>query len=469
VEIDVSEQPPVVDHRPQILGHPRGLFFLSGSEAWERFSYYGMQTLLALYMAKELLLPGHVEHVIGFPAFRVFLGHLFGAYTDTAIAGGVTGLYSTVVYVTPVLGGLLADTLLGKKATVIFGGLIMALGHFLMAFDVSFLFALLCLVVGTGCFKGNIAAQVGALYSPGDKRRADAFQIFYLGINGGVIAAPLVCGTLGEKVAFHWGFAAAGVGMVIGLLIYLWGGKEIGGGKLVRRTAGGEQRPTLQPGDGKAIVVLGLLLPVLAVGAVGNQEIFNGYLLWADKHAHLVFFGQVMPTTWLILVDTICSVSFLFLTVVFWRLWSKRFKEPSEVTKIAIGSLISVTGLLSLAGAAATEAATGQKFGVGWLLTFHLLNSIGFANVFPVSLALYSRVAPPAIQSTIISIFYLNLAAANFMTGWLSGLLDKIPATEFWLIHAVCVGGAGVVFFIAKAFLGDVLAPKGVDPVAETA
>ena len=345
----------------------------------------------------------------------------------------------------------------------------MALGHFLMAFDFSFLFALLCLVIGTGCFKGNIAAQVGALYSPGDTRRADAFQIFYLGINGGVIAAPLVCGTLGEKVSFHWGFAAAGVGMLIGLLIYLSGGKEIGGEKRAARTPGAEHKATLQPGDGKAIAVLALLLPVLAVGAVGNQEIFNGYLLWADKHAKLVFFGQLMPTTWLILVDTICSVSFLFLTVVFWRLWSKRFKEPSEVTKIAIGSLISVTGLLSLAGAAATEAATGQKFGVGWLLAFHLLNSIGFSNVFPVSLALYSRVAPPAIQSTIISIFYLNLAAANFMTGWLSGLLDKIPATHFWLIHAACVGGAGIVFFIAKAFLGDVLAPKGSAPVAETA
>jgi POT family proton-dependent oligopeptide transporter len=466
LDIDPSEQQAQVDHGPLILGHPKGLFFLSFSEAWERFSYYGMQTLLALYMTKELLLPGHIEHVLGFPQFRVFLQEIYGAYTTQAIAGGVVALYTTAVYVAPILGGLLADSLLGKRRTVIIGALVMVLGHFLMAFDVSFLVAMLCLVIGTGCFKGNIAAQVGALYKPGDLRRADAFQIFFLGINGGVIAAPLICGTLGEKVAFHWGFAAAGIGMVVGLMIYLAGGKAIGGERVSRAKARAAA-PAFRPGDGKAIAVLALLLPVLAVGAVGNQEIFNGYLIWADKHANLVFFGQTMPTTWLILVDTVASVSCLVGAVIFWRLWAKRFKEPDEVTKIAIGCIISVSGLLCLAGAAATEAVTGHKFGVSWLLAFHILNSIGFANVFPVSLALYSRVAPPVIAGTIVSIFYLHLATANFMTGWLSGLLDKIPATEFWLIHAACAGGAGLVFIVAKVLFGKVLTPTAVaDPAA---
>ncbi len=204
------------------LGHPKGLAYLAFTEAWERFSYYGMQTLLVLYMVHQLLLPGHIEHVAGFAWLRAALSHGH-PISNQAIASEVFGLYSGLVYFTPFFGGLLADWVLGRTKTVVVGACLMALGHFLMAFDVSFLPALICLMLGSGCFKGNIATQVGGLYAPEDLRRADGFQVFYLGINAGVIVAPFVTGTLAEKVAWHYGFGAAGVGMLISLVIYLSG------------------------------------------------------------------------------------------------------------------------------------------------------------------------------------------------------------------------------------------------------
>src|SRR4051812_27152626 len=184
------------EHMPQLFGHPRGLWYLSFTEAWERFSFYGMQALLVLYMSKYLLLPGHVEHVAGFGFFRWLYPKLEGQ----PLASQIFGNYSAFVYLTPILGGLIADRFLGRRRAVLLGALIMAAGHFLMALEPAFIFALLCLVAGCGLFKGNIASQVGALYKPQDLRAADAFQIFYLGINAGVIAAPLIVGTLGEKL-----------------------------------------------------------------------------------------------------------------------------------------------------------------------------------------------------------------------------------------------------------------------------
>src|SRR5688500_3420159 len=212
------------DHSDRaFLGHPKGLAYLAFTEAWERFSYYGMQALLALYMVNYLLLPGNRDDVLLFEQFSSFYGGLDGQ----PLASAIFGTYAASVYLTPILGGLLADRVLGKRRTVLLGAITMALGHFLMAFEASFLFALLCLVLGSGMFKGNIASQVGSLYKPDDLRRADAFQIFYLGINAGVIASPLIVGTLGEKVGWHWGFGAAGVGMLIGLAIYIAGQKYL--------------------------------------------------------------------------------------------------------------------------------------------------------------------------------------------------------------------------------------------------
>jgi POT family proton-dependent oligopeptide transporter len=449
------------------LGHPRGLGYIAFAEAWERFSYYGMQALLVLYMVHRLLLPGHVEHVAGFGAYHRLINSIYGNLSTQPLASAIFGHYTSLVYLTPIAGGLIADRWLGRTRTITIGALLMSAGHFLMAFDVTFLLAMTCLLCGVGCFKGNLASQVGALYTPGDNRRADAFQIYYIFINGGVIAAPLIAGTLGEIYGWHWGFGAAGVGMLIGLTIYLLGRKYLPHDSPVveEKEASPDHtaKTKLTRRDIIAIVVLIGLLPFLTIAIIPNQQIFNAYLLWAEAHAKLPvlpFYGKQMPTTWLITLDSIVSVSFLFIAVIFWRLWSKKFREPAEITKIAIGSLIAVTGMLSLVIGAAIAAKSGEKVAIGWLVGFHILNSAGFANVFPVSLALYARVAPAALSATIIGIYYLAFFAANNLVGWIGGLLEKMAATQFWLLHAGLAGVAGITFFLAGGIFGHLLAPS---------
>ena len=450
-------------HNPEdrsFIGHPRGLGYIAFAEAWERFSYYGMQALLVLYMVNRLLHPGHIEHIAGFGPFRQLIENFRGPLSVQALASTIFGLYTGLVYLTPIGGGLIADRLLGRTRTVTIGALLMSAGHFLMAFDVTFLIALTCLLIGVGCFKGNLASQVGALYATGDNRRADAFQIYYLFINGGVIISPLIAGTLGEVYGWHWGFGAAGVGMLIGLTIYLAGRKYLPPDSPIVEKHERAAKTPLTHREKMGIIALLVLLPVLTIAVIGNQQIFNAYLVWAEKNADLVFFARKMPTTWLITLDSILSVSCLAGAVVFWRLWSKKFPEPAEITKLGIGSLIAVTGFISLAIGAAIAASSGGKVSIGWLITFHLLNSIGFANVFPVSLALYARVAPAALSATIIGIYYLAFFAANNLVGWIGGFLEKMPATQFWLLHSALCGIAGIIFLVAGALFGHLLAPS---------
>ena len=453
-------------HNPEdrsFIGHPRGLGYIAFAEAWERFSYYGMQALLVLYMVNRLLHPPHVDHIAGFSAFRHAIEFFRGPLDVQPLASTIFGLYTGLVYLTPIVGGLIADRWLGRTFTITIGASLMSVGHFLMAFDVTFLIALTCLLTGVGCFKGNLASQVGGLYATGDNRRADAFQIYYIFINGGVIAAPLIAGTLGEKVGWHWGFGAAGVGMLIGLTIYLSGRKYLPPDSPVveekQASTNHTAKSKLTRRDKMAIIALIALLPFLTIAIIPNQQIFNAYLVWAQDHADLIFFGKKMPTTWLITLDSIVSVSFLFIAVVFWRLWSKKFPEPTEINKIAIGSLIAVTGMLSLMIGSAVAARSGGQVSIGWLITFHVLNSAGFANVFPVSLALYARVAPAALSATIIGIYYLAFFAGNNLVGWIGGFLEKMPATQFWLLHATLAGTAGVTFLLAGRFFGHLLAP----------
>jgi POT family proton-dependent oligopeptide transporter len=446
------------------LGHPKALGYLSFTEAWERFSYYGMQSLLVLYMSKYLLFSPHVDQIAGFGAFRTFIGGLYGLPQDAsaqAVASTIFGLYTSLVYLTPIMGGFIADKLLGKTRTIVIGALLMSAGHFLMAFDYSFLLALLCLVLGTGCFKGNIAGQVGSLYGESDLRRADAFQIFYLGINAGVIAAPLIAGTLGEEIGWHYGFGAAGVGMLIALAIYLYGRRHLPPEPAVGRVAKAD-RPKLKPGEGRTVLLLVLLLPVLTASVLCNQQIFNAYLSWADTSVDMTFGDRKLPTTWLVTLDSVVSVSFLFLMVVFWRTWATRFKEPDEIGKLTIGAFVSVLGVLCLAAGAATAQATGTLVSMWWCVAFHVLNSIAFANMLPVSLALYARAAPQALGATIIGVYYLHLFAGNQTVGILGTLLEPLGATNFWLMHAAIAAGAAVVFLVVGRFFSKFLSHEAV-------
>ena len=432
------------------LGHPKGLGYLAFCEAFERFSYYGMQALLVLYLVNHLLKPENIGGVAGFETLRGFYGGIDGQ----PLASAIVGTYFACVYLTPILGGFLADRVLGKRRTVLIGAVTMAAGHFLMAFEAAFLLALLCLIIGSGLFKGNLASQVGSLYKPEDLRRADAFQIYYLGINGGVIAAPLIVGTLGEKIGWHWGFGSAGVGMLVALAIYLAGQKHLPREHFdVADKAARAARPKMQRSDWPATIALVLLIPVMALALVPNNQIFNAYLVWGDQQFDLVFMGVKLPTTWLVTLDAVVSVSFIALIALFYRWYGKRRREPDELTKIIIGSAFSIGGMLCLVAAAATTA-DGEKIGLFWPVMFHFVNSIGFAHMLPVSLALFAKLAPRAINATVIGLYYLAFFAGNSMVGWVGGLYSAMDSVSFWLLHAAFAAVSGAAFLLFKLFMG---------------
>lgn len=441
-----------------VLGHPRGLAYLTFAELWERFSYYGMQALLVLYMVQQLLRPGHVEGVAGFGTFRSWIEHVYGPLSPVALASVIFGLYAGCVYLTPLAGGFIADRFLGRTVTVTIGAVLMSAGHLLMAFELTFLLALGCLVIGVGCFKGNIATQVGELYGPGDLRRADAFQIYYLGINAAVIVSPLVCGTLGQKVAWHWGFGAAGIGMLVGLAIYLSGRRWLPP-SAPRTRAGGHRAPALSRGDRPKILLLLALLPVMALCELGNQQVFNAYLVWGDAQFARTFFGFEAPVTWLLSVDAVMGLSMILVWVAFWRMWRVRRREPDEIVKLAIGAAISAMAPLLLTLGSLRAAATGEKVSVGWGFGFHLTNNLGYALLFPVGLALYSRASPRAIGGLMIGVYYLHLFIANMAVGRLGGLLETLSGGTFWLLHSgLMAAGCAILVVFAVAFR-SVLAP----------
>ncbi len=446
------------------IGHPAGLGWLGFTEFWERFSYYGMQALLVLYMTHYLLHPGHIEKVWFFGPFKVGLQVLYGGgLTQQAVASAVFGLYTALVYLTPIGGGLLADRLLGRTPTIAIGASLMALGHFLMAFEQSFLIALLCLMLGTGCFKGNISSQVGELYKQDDPRRADAFQIFLLSVQLAVILSPLVCGTLGEVYGWHWGFGAAGVGMLIGLAIYLTGRPTLPKDPL-RNAGASEPRPPLTREGWLRIGALIGLLPVLAVAMVYNQQGFNAYLVWAEQNYQLVFFGRTMPVTWLLTLSSIISTTMLIAVVAFWRWYAKRWREPDEITKMMIGVLFCAFAPLVLVAGSALVALSHQKLGLGWAIAQEIVNDIGFSNVTPVGLALYSRAAPKGFVGVVVGIYYLQYFLGNLFVGYVGGLYDKMSATNFWLLHAALIFGAAAVLIVVRFFVGKILAPEYAEP-----
>ncbi len=440
------------------LGHPTGLGWLSATEFWERFSYYGMATLLVLYMTHSLLLPGHVEHVLGFATYRHVLESILGPLSPVALASMTYGLYSAIVYLTPIAGGFMAETFMGRTPAITLGASLMALGHFLMTFDATFMLALLCLLTGVGFFKGNIVTQVGDLYGRDDPRRADAFQIYFIGIQLAVIGSPLVCGFLAQHYGAHWGFAVAGVGMLIGLTIYLLGRPTFPMERLRQQKAGVEARQPLTAKGFISICVLIAIIPVLALATVGNQQIFNSYLVWGEKAFNLTILGFTLPVQSLVSLDSIISTVTMVLVIIFWRWWATRWTEPNELTKIIIGVALSATGPLALAAAAAS-AVNGHHASLGWAIAFHLLNDFGFANVFPVGLALYTRASPKGYAGIMVPLYYINLFLGNLLVGWLGGLLEKMPATSFWLLHAGIIATSAAILFAVRIVAGHTLAP----------
>jgi proton-dependent oligopeptide transporter, POT family len=434
-------------HDRAFLGHPKGLGYLGFTEACERFSYYSMQTLLVLYMVNYLLVPGRMEKVVGLDWLQA---HVYRGLEGQPLASAIFGTYTALVYFTPIFGGILADRVLGRTNTLILGGLLMALGHFLMAIESAFVFALLSLLLGVGAFKGNIASQVGALYGPNDLRRAMAFQIFYIFINVSVIIAPLISGTLGQKVGWHYGFGCAGVVMVLGLIIFLMGRRWLPPDERPRRAAD-QKREKLSRDDWMCVLYLVILIPVMAIALLTNQQIFNAYLVWGDQQFDLTLLNNT--SSWLITVDATLSFSMLVAVAAFWKWWGIRYREPDEISKMIIGSVFTIAGALCLFMAALTQPA-GGKVAIFWPLMFHLLNSIGFAHILPISLALFSKIAPRQINATVIGLYYLAFFMANAVVGWVGGLYSSLPTTTFWLIHAASAAVGLIAFVIFKMVLG---------------
>jgi len=460
--MSVAEKQAADAPRRDFFGHPWGLAVLAGTETWERFSYYGMQSLLVLYMAGQLLKPGHIEHVLGFAQFHTALQWLYGPLSGQPLASAIAGVYGALVYATPIVGGYAADRWFGRTPTIMAGCVLMTLGHFLMAFEPSFLMALACLVVGSGCV-GVLKAQVGDLYAKSDPRRADAFQLYTIAVAGSVIFSPLVCGTLGEKVAWHWGFGAAGVGMLIGLVVYASGLKWMPP-EAPRASRGAPkarvEAPKLNRRDWQVLAILVGLVPVIAMALVGNMEIFNGYLLWGQANFQLNLFGQIMPVSWLLSMDAFVSVVAIGASMAFWRWWERRRGQTSEIVKVALGAAVAALAPLILA-AASVQAAHGHKVGLLWGLSFHVVNDIGFANLYAVGLALYSRAAPKSLSATVVNLFTLSIFLANLMVGRLAGLLGAMSGATFWLMHAGLILAAAIVLLIAARMFHRQLAPSG--------
>jgi len=430
------------------LGHPKGLGYLGFTEACERFSYYSMQTLLVLYMVNYLLVPSRMEHVVGLQWVQA---HIYHGLAGQPLASAIFGTYAALVYGTPILGGIIADKWLGRDRTLILGGILMAIGHFLMAIESAFIFALIALVLGVGAFKGNIATQVGALYGPNDLRRAMAFQIFYIFINVSVIIAPLISGTLGQKAGWHYGFGCAGVVMVFGLIIYLSGRRHLAPERAPATSAGPAAKEPLTRDDWMCVMYLVILIPVLAIALLTNQEIFNAYLIWGDQHFDLTLLNNT--SSWLITVDAAVSFAMLVAVATFWKWWSINHREPDEISKIIIGSAFTVGGGLCLFMAALTQPA-GGKISLFWPMMFEVLNSIGFAHTLPISLALFSKISPKQITATVIGLYYLSFFIANAVVGYVGGLYSSLPTTTFWLIHVASAVFGLVAFIVFKIVIG---------------
>src|SRR5215813_4148176 len=433
-----------------LFGHPRGLAFLFSTEMWERFSYYGMRSLLVLYMVKYLLLPEHADKVIGLATLRGVLEGIFGPLGTQPFSSHIYGLYTGFVYFTPFFGGILADRYLGQHRTIVIGASLMAVGHFMMAFEPLFLFALLALILGNGCFKPNMSAQVGTLYQHGDPRRDRAYSIFYVGINLGALLAPLVCGTLGKEVAWHYGFGAAGIGMVIGLFIYLYAlnSYALPPDEFHRSKAANEYRGPLDKVERRAVIALVLLfLPNALFWATYEQQ-GNTIALWADDYTdrtiNLIFWRGEIPTTWFQSFNPFMIFAFTPFVIALWARQARCGREPSSVTKMALGCFGVALANLVMVGAAWQSAGAPDASWL-WLFFYFVVITIGELYLSPVGLSLVSKVAPARMVSMMMGVWLGTSFVGNFVSGYLGSFWSSMDKMHFFLMIAGIAAFAGIV------------------------
>lgn len=436
-------------HENSFLGHPKGLAYLAMTEAWERFSFYGMRALLILYMVQELLLPGHIESVAGMAAFRSALESMTGPLSTQAFASQIFGLYSGLVYFTPLFGGLIADRWLGAKKTVMIGIILMTLGHFAMAFELTVLIALLLLVLGSGCLKGNIAAQVGQLYPKDDEaHRTRGFTIFSTGINIGAVAGPLICGLLAQLYGWHIGFGIAGVFMVVAAIIYFFGMRHFAADKIRARST--EPVPPLQTHERQMLALIGLILVIALFQFLAYDQIFNVGMIWVAENADLATPLGTMPVPWFVSLDSLASILVVPFLIMLWRAQARRDREPGDLGKIGIGAAIMAMSMAMLALGSWTA-----NFGASSIL-FPLiaftLSGASFMWTWPTLLALVSRRAPATVNAMMMAVVYLSAFVTGIGSGYVAGYYEAMGATAFWIMHtAIALTGSVAILLFGPA------------------
>ena len=417
-----------------IGGHPVGLTTLFFTEMWERFSYYGMRALLTLYMAAALDTGG-----LGFGDAR---------------ATSLYGTYTMSVYLTPLVGGWIADRLLGARAAVLCGGIIIAAGHFSLAFPSlpTFYAGLMLVAAGTGLLKPSVSTMVGSLYSEDDQRRDSGFSIFYMGINLGGMMAPIVCGYLGQRIGWHWGFLAAGVGMVLGLVQFL--------AHRNRLTPVGSRPESPKTNDDSApnigftreeirrLLVIGLLFFFSVVFWMVFEQAGSSYTLFADRHTDNHIFGFEFPSTWF---QSVNSLFILVLAPLFSWLWIRmKSQQPSSPAKFSVGLIVVGLGVLVLA-LGSTMTGSG-KVSPMWLVSLYFIQTIGELCLSPVGLSTTTKLAPVKIAGLMMGVWFLSISLGSKLAGWAAGFYQDDPGSLFRLF-----GTLGIVAIVAGLILAAVV------------
>jgi proton-dependent oligopeptide transporter, POT family len=426
------------------LGHPKGLLYLAFTEAWERFSYYGMTALVVLFMVNQLLLPGHVEHIAGFSGFRVAVESIVGPLSTQALASQIFGLYSGFVYFTPLLGGMIADRWIGQRNAVVIGALSMSAGHIAMAFDQSFLLALLLLVVGSGFLKGNISAQVGALYPPEDEAwRTRGFVIFSTAINIGAVIGPLLCGVLAQVYGWHYGFGIAAIFMLLGLATYLYGYRYLPA-RVERRKFEGTR---LTAAERRIVYALIAVIIITIFQSTAFYQVFNVNSIWIQQHVALNLGTFRIPVPWFQSINSIFSIVGVPLVLWIWRRQALRRREPDDLAKIGTGAWIAAASNLILVAAIFVAGNSLVHPLVPFLYSAGL--GISFLYYWPTLLALVSQAAPAKVNATLMGLVFMSLFISNTLIGWIGGFYEKMRPIEFWAMHAAiaAVGGLLVLLF----------------------
>lgn len=390
------------------FGQPRGLTILFLTNMWELFSYYGMRTLLVYYMTKQLLFAQEKSSFI------------YGSYTAMA-------------YFTPILGGAVADRWLGKRNAVIIGGSVMALGHFLMAFEPLFYVALATIALGNGLFLPSLPSQINDLYAADDPRRGRAYNVYYVGLNIGGFMAPLICGTLGEVYGWHYGFGAAGIGMFVGLAIYVLGRGYLPPDSRTRAPA--PAAAGASSGDGKRVWLLLLGVGLAATIFRGAYEqIGNTLSLWIDVGVDRSWGAAVIPMTWFQSLNPLLVISMTPLLLLHWRRRADAGRETPPARKMAIGALIVALAYLLLA--ALDGAAGGGRVGWPWVLAFFAILTLGELYILPTGLGLFARLAPPRLGATTVAAWFLAIFTGSLLAGAVGALWSRIGHAGFFVLLA---------------------------------